>query len=85
LPFYVCDKLDGVLDRDNVRFIPFLVDDIDHRGQGGALSRTGWAGDEDQPAWFIEQLTNGWRQADCSSSKSLVGIWRNTIPKLPLS
>ncbi len=57
-------KLDGVLDRDDVRFVPFFIDDIDHRGESSALSRTGRASDEDQPARLVEQLANGRRQAD---------------------
>src|SRR5882724_9589660 len=57
-------KLDGILNGDDVGFIPFFIDDINHRGESSALSRTGRASDEDQPARLVEQLANGRRQAD---------------------
>ncbi len=43
------NEFDGVLDGENM-MVFVVIDVIDHRGQGGALARTGWPGDHDQPA-----------------------------------
>jgi len=41
------DKFDGVLNGDDVA-ISFIVDDINHRGQGRRLSATGRPCNEDE-------------------------------------
>ena len=45
----VVDILDRVLDGDDVA-LPLPVDEVDHRGEGGGLARTGGARDQHQAA-----------------------------------
>ena len=54
--------LDRVLDREDVAR-PLLVDSVDHRGEGGALSRAGRAHHKHQSIWLVEQIDAGPRRA----------------------
>ena len=56
------DELDRVFDRDDVT-LQFLIDLVDHRGERGALSRAGGAGDEHEATGPVGQLGDDVGQA----------------------
>jgi hypothetical protein len=60
-----------VFDGDDMRLVPFLVDDVDHRGQGRRFSGAGRPGDQHQAPGFVEQFLRGRRQADLLHRKQL--------------
>src|SRR5207245_2648267 len=64
---------DRVLDRDDVRVITLLIDDIDHRSQRGRFPRTGRAGDQNQPARLVKEFADGRRDADLLDGQKLAG------------
>ena len=65
-------EFDGVLDRDDVHGA-LLVDDVDHRGEGGGLAGTGRAGHEDHAAGTVEQVLDARREADLGERHHFVG------------
>src|SRR5216684_8719888 len=58
----VMKKLDRVLDGDHVLFA-FAVDFVQHGGERGGLTGTGWAGDEHEPARLVAEPLDNQRQA----------------------
>ena len=64
-------EFDGVLDRDDVHGA-FLVDDVDHGGEGGGLAGTGRAGHEDHAAGTVEQVLDARREPDLVQRHHLV-------------
>src|SRR5438045_5773742 len=64
------DELDGVFDRDDVP-LQLLVDLVDHRGERGALSRAGGAGNEHETAGPVGELGDDVRQTQLT--KGLYG------------
>src|SRR5258706_1696908 len=76
------EELDGILDRDDVRFA-VLVDVLDHGRERGALSRTGNARDENKSAWLERDFLQNARQIQLIDGASLVRDGAHGIAERP--
>jgi len=64
--------LNGVFNRDDVSVVIF-IQEVQHAGQAGSLSRTGWTGHQQQTPGAGNQPANGIRHADLLEGQKLAG------------
>src|SRR5690242_8072492 len=65
-------ELDRIFDGDDV-IMALSVDLVEHRRQSCRLARAGGTGDQNQPAWFVTELGDDWRQVQLIKRPNLEG------------
>src|SRR5437764_1245311 len=71
-PFVAMQKFDRIFDGDDV-FGTLRIYAIDHRGQCGRLTRTGYARNQDEPARFVADFFDDLRQIQLVEHANLSG------------